>query len=112
MSREERPEQGRAPGHPGRRRSEGHLRPPPARQCPIIIDRGHPLAGQVCPGFPRAGMSGRKCHGAIADDRGVAANDDLGDPAVLFVRGALQGAGAPHGHALVDLNTVGAVLFR
>ena len=42
----------------------------------------------------------------------MAADDDLGDPAVLFVRRALQGAGAPHGYALVDLNTVGAVPFR
>ena len=66
----------------------------------------------VCPGFPQAGMSGRECHGAVADDRGMAGDDDLGDPAVLFVRGALQGAGAPHGYALVDLNTVGAVRFR
>ena len=66
----------------------------------------------VCPGFPRAGMSGWECHGAVADDGGMAADDDLGDPAVLFVREALQGAGAPHGHALVDLKTVGAVPFR
>ena len=66
----------------------------------------------VCPAFPQAGMSGRECHGAVADDRGMAADDDLGDPAVLFVRRALQGAGAPHGYALVDLNTVGAVPFR
>src|SRR5260370_27183167 len=66
----------------------------------------------VCPGFPQAGMSGRECHGAVADDRGMAGDDDLGDPAVLFVGRALQGARAPHGYALVDLNTVGAAPFR
>jgi hypothetical protein len=34
----------------------------------------------------QAGMSGREGHGAVADDRGMAGDDDLGDPAVLFVR--------------------------
>ena len=57
-------------------------------------------------------LSAGKRHGAMADDRGPAADHDLGDPAALFIGGALQHAGAPHGHSLVDPEMIGAIPLR
>lgn len=73
---------------------------------------GQPDWAGASSGAGEAALPGGERHGAVADDRGAATDDDLGDLAVLLAGGALQRAGAAHGHSLVDPEMPAAVPFR